>query len=92
MKTFSMWAFVFGFLLGIAVQAWLNLQGPRAPAQVRYIYVQDLAANRGVPTCPKINSGQILKASEREGTTGQVVLTCKYNRRSDVNDLPLPKM
>lgn len=82
------WAFVIGFLGG---GTWAVHLEPRAP-QVRYVYVQDMAANRGAPSCPKINSGQILKASEREGLTGQVVLTCKYNRRSDVNDARLPKL
>jgi hypothetical protein len=55
--------------------------------QVLYIYVHDMAANQGRPQCPKINSGQILKASEREGATdGTEVLHCKYLPRSRVND------
>lgn len=79
----AVWFFVVGFLGGAGVMTFWH-QKKEVP--VRYIYVHDIAANRGGATCPKINSGQILKASEREMMGLSVVLHCKYNPRSKVND------
>lgn len=84
----AIWYFVVGVLLGAGYS--IVLINKRLP-EIRYIYVHDIAANRGRPDCPKINSGQILKASDREeiplrAGDGDVVLQCKYRPRSRIND------
>lgn len=53
-----------------------------SPAKELYfpvpIYVHDMAARHGLPTCPKINSGHMLKSSTRI-VTSFVILECKYS-------------
>lgn len=82
MKAALMFAFAGGFGFGLFSGSFLA-----TPERiVQYVPVHDVAANSGNPSCPKINSGQILKSSERELLALSVVLHCKYNPRSKVND------
>lgn len=82
MKAAMLFAFVGGFGFGLFSGSFLA-----SPQRIiQYVPVHDMAANRGGATCPKINSGQILKSSERELLALSVVLHCKYNPRSNVND------
>lgn len=73
--------------LWIIVGAWVFVAAlcyfllPAEPSQYVpvYVYVHDMAARHGLPTCPKINSGHLLKSSTRVVTNGFVVLECKYS-------------